>query len=275
MLSPPSQNTKTVHALAGADAIVRAPWPDGARAIKDHAGGTVWRVELAGRGVVAKVRALSGVRRRAQRVLGATPLRRAWASAEWLRANGFAAAEPLALTEGGSDGLPVECLYTEAVEGPTLLRTLVDGVAAGLLAESFGRMMGRMYVLGRWNRDAKPSNFIVGEDGALVVVDADLRRIPPGHEALERSLAAVLIETVGVGGPDATGFVRTTAVAAAREMLTDRARVSGEAFAERIVRGAARRFDEHADPRPEQDPLAHEREDGADAAVPQRDAVNA
>jgi len=266
---------RIVRVRDGVEPLVREAWPEDARVLKDHAGGTVWRAELAGRGVVAKVRPLSGPRRRMQRVFGATPLCRAWSEAEWLRASGFAAAETLALVEGGSDGVPVECLYVGAVEGPTLLRTLVEGGAPDQLAVSFGLMAGRMYKLGRWNRDAKPSNFVVTGGDGLVVVDTDLRRIPPGLEALERSLAAVLIETAGVGGADALGFVRTAATAAARELLRDRARIAPEEFAERILRGAERRLGRHPDPRPKQDPLAHEREEVGDGAVPQRDAVNA
>lgn len=255
------------HADGGPERLKIKTLPDGT---KDA---TVWRATLTlgkrEHQVVLKVQPLDSVRQRVQSWLGRTRAFRQWRGTELLARANVSHAPCRAILRASSRGGVGEILVLPAIEGPTLLELLRDGVPpgrAGDLAYALANVFENLDGAGMCNPDAKPSNLIaVGlgtPDPDFVTVDADAVR--KGRTETHPLLPLVL-EPMGVGllpSPQMRARVlrewlrehAMTAIHTGAKQLPDRAdqrRLFREHWC-RVEREAAA----HGDPTPKDDPLA-------------------
>ncbi len=104
-----------------------------------------------------------------KRVVRCTRGDRQWRGAVWLHEHGFASARSFILADVDIDGVPHEVIIMQRLRGPTLLE-LIERVTAGdgppvpaqhAVSRELGHHIARLDMLGRSNRDGKPSNLIV------------------------------------------------------------------------------------------------------------------
>ncbi len=138
---------------------------------------------------------------------------RQWQGTQILESVGIPTASALVLATRSSPG--AELLVLQALSGPTLLRVMNDAQRVPLsplherqLVNGLARTIGGLHALGYWNRDGKPSNFIVVDgssesDGVprVAVIDAVAirRQGADGGRGLARMLASLVIEPTGCG----------------------------------------------------------------------------
>jgi len=228
------------------------------------------RIEtLAPRGLVRKSRDIGPLARPRFR-LRLTPLSAEARGAARLTRLGIECARPIAHTltaqaltkDQAQSERPrrYECLLLPYIEGPTLLRALRDNPSDHpALAQAAGAIAGAL-ARARWfNRDAKPSNFIVAgaEDHAaqprLVAIDtAAIRRVLRPRAAMERMLASLMLEPSGVGVELPPAFLQAAASAALRALTgADPSPSAIDALAKRVNA----RIRAHGDPTPRDNPL--------------------
>jgi len=204
--------------------------------------------------IVVKVNPLRGLLEQAKGRLGFSKHHRQWRGAATLERHGLTAATPHALLRGRCEAGPVraacEVLLLPRVPGCTLLELIAQSPerADPSLADRLGEILALCARAGVWNRDPKPSNVLVREDGGLVWLDTvgiGYRR-GPDHAFVRHALKMLLVECRGVGHDCPEEFA-LRALASATGLDERRARaVLGE------VREAA---DRHGDATPEDDPL--------------------
>ena len=148
----------------------------------------------------------------------------------------------------------VERLLLPYIQGPTLLRALRDNPDDHpALAQAAGAIAGAL-ARARWfNRDAKPSNFIVEDPTRLIAIDtAAIRRILRPRAAIERMLASLMLEPAGVGIELPPAFLHAAAGAALRALTgADPDPGAIDALAQRV----SARIRAHGDPTPRDNPL--------------------
>lgn len=219
-------------------ALESASWLSGATPVKGEGRSWAVRARLLGMDVLVKAQPMT-LRRRLQRLAGATPFHRHWDGAVWLARQDIATPRPLCLARGyvaggvggvggagGAGGVGMNnggatmLLVTQWLPGCTLLQWLRDGaghdaggwgerggrVAEEAVGAAAGRLVWRLLSAGRYNRDHKPSNLLItrlDERGCdLAVLDcADLRPLRPIglFHAACRMMASMIIEPRGCG----------------------------------------------------------------------------
>jgi hypothetical protein len=202
------------------DAIISFD-PARATPLKLDRDSAVWRAVIAGREVVLKRRRLVGLVDRFKHAFRASRGWRHWRGAEWLAANGFPTARPLALLSERRDGPDPgwhEWLALEHLPGRTVLEHLrhadLSAREQHALARVLATRISDMVALGRFNRDHKPSNLIVtswrpgssGDEPTVAVIDCvaihRCRRFD--FSKMKRMLASLMIEPIGTACPPRT-----------------------------------------------------------------------
>ncbi|MEM1330263.1 MAG: hypothetical protein AAGG07_06865 [Planctomycetota bacterium] len=262
-LSPPTEALKLARAEADGDAarFLRAledgSWADGATTVKAGSSSAVYRVTLEDRAFCMKVARLSGPKRALQSLTRSTRGHRAWDGTDRLARAGCDTATPRALVTGTSVGTATEALFTDWLDGQTVLDALrgdLPNQELPTLARHTGAAISRMVTRGLYNRDHKPSNLIVlGTDRPPAVIDTvAIRRF----RLLDRAaltqhaahmLACLAIEPTGVGAPEADiRLLRVASAACAEELQV--------ASARQLFRASVKRVINHGDPRPKDPP---------------------
>lgn len=184
---------------------------DPARAFKVDGGVGVYPAKIMGRDVVVKVWDMSSFWSRVKSWARVSRAWRHWRGAVWLAENGILTARPFVLARDRGPRGHREWLVMERLDGPTLLDVVTSGkestrrehALAAAAADQVSAMVGR----GRYNRDHKPSNLVVGSretgEPTLAVIDCvailPCRRFDFG--AMRRMLFCLAIEPMGVGRP--------------------------------------------------------------------------
>ncbi len=230
----------------------------------------VWRAWMHGQDVVIKCWELSSFLGRVKAMFGGGRGDRHWRGAEWLLAQGFRTAEPLALGieyggarhhEPGSSGgrrWPMQWLVMRALDGPTVLELMADSdlpvAEQHSLAAELGQQVDRIVQQGRYNRDHKPSNLIVehlDESSARVaIIDCvAINRCARGNGlGALRMLSSLIIEPMGCGVRPRRGLM----MRALRACVGVGSRNAGGGYWwERVARHIAAR----GDLRPRENPL--------------------
>lgn len=263
-ITPPEIDVRVVRSRVDdpallADELGSSAWLSRARIVKSDDRSSVLSGEIAGRGVIVKTLETSSLRSRAPGGLGRTRLMRQWRGAERLLEHGLPTVEPVLMWRGrSSKGHHAETLVLERVRGGTLLSSAAGG-GLGVrrqheLAREVGRLTARLERAGLFNRDHKPSNIIVGENGAgLVMIDtAGVMRL--GARDPHRMLFNLVVEFVGTGT-----LPRRALLVRALEAYLEEA--GGGAVERETIRETARRvgrmLEAHGDPTPRDDPLAY------------------
>lgn len=275
-------------------AWIRAGEPG--RVLKRDGPNLVSAAILGGRNVVIKRWTLDGFSK-LKSALGAGRGERHWSGATWLARHRIATASCLVLAHDTAAGRRRDYLVMERLVGPTVLEVLTrahqrdtrdtpgeanrgpgataerpagqaNGVRAELaIARELGRQIARMIANGRFNRDHKPSNLIIaaGADGpSVAVIDCvailPLSRGGGAGVAMERMLASLAIEPLGVGVPPRRSLVVATLRAA---LGLERGGRSGARTSRRAARrrvrelwlSVAERVRAQGDPTPKVNPL--------------------
>ncbi len=194
MLVPPTEGLKVAKYASGAGyapdqwakALAAVDW-DRAELLSDKPGSSVWRAELVVQKrpmtLVIKCEPINSLKRKIQKLIHKTHAHRHWRGAGLLIKHGFRTAEVKAIVYGRRDGVEVECLIMEALEGRTVLAHLAAGDLSvreeHAVARACGRLVWELYRKAP-NPDLKLSN--------LVVLDASPPRARLG-----------MIDCVGVG----------------------------------------------------------------------------
>lgn len=259
------------------------------RVLKHDATTLVVAAQLAGRAVVVKRWSLEGMSR-LKAMLGAGRGQRHWAGAAWLARHKIATAPCLVLAHDGAAGVRRDYLVMDRLHGPSVLELLArarepdaaqprprtrgggGGAGAGVrdelaIARQLGRQIAHMIAHGRFNRDHKPSNLMIvpAADGpGVAVIDCvailPLSRGGGAGTALERMLASLYIEPLGVGVPPRRSLVLAALCAAlGLEHRALGSRAPGHPPGRRLVRGLwlsiAARVRAHGDAAPKVNPL--------------------
>lgn len=239
-----------------------------------------------------------------KRLARATRGDRHWKGSIWLRQHEFPTARVFVLAEADLGESRYELLIMERLDGPNLLEMIVashqairaaPAVAASPLrlqhatAEQAGRHLVRMIMLGRYNRDGKPSNLIVlgvpdgphdfvrststctstGVDGSIQIAPIDtvaIRRATSRHpHALEEMLAHLFIEPLGCRVPPRRTLCWRVVRSAADELNRHREaslpktdyRAAIRHDAKILWKRAASIVTSHGDPTPRVCPVTH------------------
>ncbi|MFG0306670.1 MAG: hypothetical protein ACF8Q5_10715 [Phycisphaerales bacterium JB040] len=214
--------------------------------------------ETARHALVVKLNPLDGPVERFKSLLALSKHHRQWRGAETLARHGLAPATPVALLRGrlrlGARQTRCEVLLLPEVSGRTLLEAIASGDADlgtgpdTSLADRLGEDLAKCARAGVWNRDPKPSNVLVREDGGLVWLDTvgvGYRR-GADHAFVRHAIKMLLVESRGVGAECPEGFA-LRALSSAAGVSADRARAMlGEIRAEATA---------HGDATPADDPL--------------------
>ncbi len=184
---PPTQGLRVARYAEGggyspdqwARALAGVDW-SAAELLSDKPDSSVWRATLVVQkrpmALVIKCEPITGLKRRVQRLLGTTHAHRHWRGAELLMRHGFRTAEPKAIVYGVRDGVTIECLIMEALDGRSLLDYLADPTipvrSQHEIATRVGNWTARIWGKGIFNRDHKGSNILVpaqrGSEPALI-----------------------------------------------------------------------------------------------------------
>lgn len=214
--------------------------------------GATWTAvaDLNGAEVVLKAAPLAGPLRR---LFNATTARRQWRGAQRLAAAGIPAARPLLLASTRVEDAAIELLVLERIHGPTLLHALACSPSVRQshgLARQAGALVRQTAGAHLFNRDGKPSNFIVSPDGLVVIDTVGIRR--GGDEThLARMLASLFIEPWGVGHRPRRALCMRAVLSAAGETGPAQLR----AHARAIWRTTRTIIESHGDPTPRINPL--------------------
>lgn len=175
--------------------------------IDDRTG--VWKTPLAGREVVLKMWEYPTLPGRLKLIFRASRGCRQWRGAQWLIANGFPTAKPLALCTEYGPGGPREWLAIEHLEGRSILDHIADQDLSisqeHAVAKALAEQISDMVAKGRFNRDHKPSNLILtcweGDKPRIAIIDTvAIRRCRRfDFAAMQRMLASLYIEPLGLG----------------------------------------------------------------------------
>lgn len=271
-----------VQRLAASEEANRAFWPgiierfDPARVItiKAEGGSAVYAAELGGARVIIKRRELRGLWERLKAVWRASRGHRHWRGAAWLTAHGFRTAKTFAMLVKRRGSELSEWLVMEILPGKSVLQHLADAdLTPGeqhSLATTLGRQVARLGLLGRFNRDHKPSNLIVTRvdthDAEVGIIDCVAIQRGRGSQGRYRMLASLLIEPMGCGVTPRATLVARCLDSECRAWLSG---VLGRALDEHVPmersalrqlkRTTARRvaalIRAHGDPTPAVDPL--------------------
>lgn len=201
-----------------------------------------------GRGVVVK-RWLPSAWTRFRSGISGSKSERHWRGAAWLTRHGIDTARCLAMAHDASIIARCDYLIMEELTGPTVLDVLTrarqrdagepghaggtNAAASGAgrravgvreelaIAREVGRQIAGMIAHGRFNRDHKPSNLIVvwrGGRAGVAVIDCvailPLWRGGGAGGSLERMLASLCIEPLGIGVVPRRSLVMATLCAA-------------------------------------------------------------
>lgn len=215
--------------------------------------------------VVIKCRAVGSLAERFKLLTRQSRGDRQWRGAEWLRRNGFATAQPLALILADVDGSRCELFVTKFVNA----RSVLDHLAAAdlspkqehAIAREMARLVVGMLAKGRCNRDGKPSNLLgVDPAGDLRIATIDTVAIRPVMQgdptSLARMLANFMLEPMGTNcTPRRTlrarvvhEVVNALAAGASREVQRRQRR--------ELWKQVETRIRAHGEPRPRVDPRA-------------------
>lgn len=240
-----------IHALRALDLST-------AKALKIEGGNSVCAATMLGREVVVKVWRHSSLAARFKLLTRSTRAHRHWRGAAWLSSHGFATASPLLLATARGNQDLIEYLVMEQLQGPSLLEEMdAPSLPRALhhrLAGAVGRQAAQLVLAGRFNRDHKPSNLIVTNDGPALIDTVAIRRCPRAHRAsLVRMLASLVIEPMGMGCLPRRALLMRGLTEAAATVVG-----RGPTAAERkdLWRNIARRVFAHGDPTPRVDPRA-------------------
>lgn len=215
---------------------------------------------LLGRAVVVKRWTLRGMSR-LKSAMGAGRGVRHWNGAAWLARHTIPTARCLALAHDSLDGTRRDWLVMERLAGQSVLEMLAGGATSPrrelAVARALGEQIRHMIAHGRFNRDHKPSNLIVLEasDATPHIAVIDCVAILPtaraggAGAAMERMLASLVIEPLGVNIPPRRSLMLASLLAAVGQ---DGARAS----ARTLWRAVAARVAAHGDPVPRINPLA-------------------
>jgi hypothetical protein len=171
--------------------------PDAGEILKRDSGSVVSAGVVRERGIVFKSRPV-GAWDRLRLTFGYAPEHRHWAGAEAVLAAGVDTARPLALAIVATDAGPRAVLALEKLDGPTLLDVLARHEASPVLAAEAGRLAGLLSNAGWYNRDAKPSNWIVRSVDPPRLAMIDTVGVRRGRDDAAM-LASMLIEAIGTG----------------------------------------------------------------------------
>ncbi|MCA9272715.1 MAG: hypothetical protein KDA31_06690 [Phycisphaerales bacterium] len=232
-------------------------WSGGELVKRDSRGREVWRANADAGDLAVKARPLLGIRERVRFWFGATDLGRSVLGAALLSARGFETPRVRVLGIVRTESGWLEVLVTDWVDGETLLSAWAEADERErlALARRAGEHVGRLASSGVFNRDAKPSNVVLREDGGFEMVDVGGVRLSGNDPARElaRMIGAQGFEPTGVGHGANAGQVAACVRAAMRGSKKgsgpDR-RTRG-----RVIAMLRREILEHGDPAPEDDPL--------------------
>ncbi len=243
--------------------------PSWLRILKREGGGAVLAIDHDGRALILKLWPCARAGERLKWALRASRAERHWRGALRLARAGVPAARCLALGHArgpAPSAAPLVWLLMERAPGPTLLHVLAGRTPAPTgvrtqhaLACLAGQACARMVLAGFVNRDAKPSNWIVGAldtpDPALVAIDCVGLR-PDTLRARVTMLASLLIEARGLRTP----VRRTLALRALREFVAHAGLATTPARQRAELRAywhaAAAHIARHGEGRPLVDPLS-------------------
>ena len=203
--------------------------------------------------LVVKLRPIGGALGRLRALLGIAKEDREWAGSAVLASAGLRTARPVAIARWERS----RALIVERLSGPTLLRAVSEPRTLGeerALAEALGGAVGALWRAGWWNRDAKPSNWIVTRLEApaeVAAIDPGGLRRARGGAGWARMLASLVIEPLGLNVlPRRAQLWRCLARGEAARGGTAR----GGGDARRTWRAVAAIVAGHGDPRPRVDP---------------------
>ncbi len=238
-----------------ARALAAGDWRQGVSLKLDDRGRGVWRTRVMGEDAIIKSRPLEGFWGCVRSRFGATDLMKATLGAALLEAKGFATPR-VRLTGMCKQGDTWhEVLVMEPAPGESLLSLWVHGDARSrrALAQKAGAALGALSRSGIFNRDAKPSNWLIsGED--IHFIDVGGVRTAGGGRSKElaRMIAALGFEPTGVNAPPTfqeTALAVRSALGASGLSHPDKRRTLARLRA--LIK-------EHGDPAPKDHPLAHE-----------------
>ncbi len=258
------------------DRISRALQSGGGRSLKQDVSGQVAVLDLDGAPAVLKRRPMASLFERLRAATGFSRYSRQWHGAQWLLANKLRAPRPLARGvlhhHEHHSGSPEEFLLLEYIPGRTVLQHLADGELPPRREHAIARAIAddlvRFFVVGRYNRDHKPSNLLVveaqgaGSPPQIAILDSDSIRpsTVANLDSAERMLAALVIEAIGCRcEPRRTLKARVIHEFVSRferlAGLTSQPEMSHHERRARIWRRVARRVASHGDTTPAVDPL--------------------
>lgn len=173
-------------------------------------------------------------------------------------------------TVGGGDDPLGAVLVMEALPGRSLLHAMADPAlppgTAGRLAERAARLTADLFTAGLYNRDHKPSNWLVTDEaeGHLALIDTvAIRRISPAQVAkglaapcLVRMTASLMIEPIGVDHPPRPAWCASFVRSLADRLAESRGGPISRADRRRFWRAVAAHVRGHPNPTPADDPLA-------------------
>ncbi|MFI4897502.1 MAG: hypothetical protein ACIARR_06720 [Phycisphaerales bacterium JB059] len=287
MLVPPTEGLRVAKYAEGAGyapdqwarALAGVDW-SGAELLSDKPRSSVWRAELVVQQrpmtLVIKCEPIDRLKRKLQKLVRSTHAFRHWRGAELLMKHGLRTAEPKAVVYGARDGVEVECLIMEALEGKTVLQHLADGDLSVREEHAVARAVGRFTraIQARApNPDCKLSNLIVLEDDRqIAMIDC----VGVGRAAeLERMLAIQCIEALGVGLPIRRPLLYRALLGAdaTQARVPPRRRSTRTPGVRRRWREVERLVQAHGDPTPEHNPLGPvgSRPRQAGASIPERE----
>lgn len=156
-----------------------------------------------GSDLIVKRWELRGLATHLKSLLRASRAWRHWRGAERLTSTGVRTARCHAILRT-SDGGPVEWLIMERLPGKTLLRHMADRDLTvqqeHALADALGAAIGKLAKSRIYNRDGKPSNWIVTDPANADLAVVDTVGIRRGHgPRLSAMLTSLMLEAIGCG----------------------------------------------------------------------------
>lgn len=242
-----------LHALRGFDAAT-------ATALKTEGTNVVWRATMLGRQVVIKTQIHTSLLSRLKLALRASRACRHWEGAAWLTDHGFKTAPVLLLAAEYLPGGTVEWLVMDYLPGRSLLETMaahnLTAVQDRALARAVGRQAAAMVLAGAFNRDHKPSNLILTDQGPAVIDCVAIKPCPVRkHRALERMLASLVIEPTGLNCRPRRSLLMQALTGAADTMLGKSGqRPDRRALVHHLWRRVASAVELHGNPTPRVNP---------------------
>lgn len=272
MIVPPTEGLRVARYAQGAGyspeqwarGLAGVDWSR-AELLSDKPGSSVWRATLVvqkrPQALVIKCEPIDSLKRRLQMLFGKTHAHRHWRGAELLTRHGFRTAEPKAIVYGRRDGVTVECLIMEALDG----RTVLEHLAAGDLGVREEHAVARACGALAWeleskapNPDLKLSNLIVLEPGGRRAAIAMIDCVGVGRRADHIDMLAIqCIEAAGLGLLPRRALLMRALVSGAGERGDSGSRRRHHDRIGAWWSAVRARIEAHGDLAPEHDPLAH------------------